>query len=83
MLFPFTPVKLASLLLLFALGSGLTGCNTLVTRRDLYSPAKGSGPWTDLYNARHRQEGIFGISNSDHRGIAPGPQEGIFGISHP
>lgn len=28
----------------------LTACNNLVTRRDLYSPTKGSGPYTQ---ARH------------------------------
>ena len=35
----------ASLLLLSAIG--LTACNNLVTRRDLYSPTKGSGPYTE------------------------------------
>lgn len=39
------PVKFAfSLLILSAFA--LTGCNNLVTRRDLYSPAKASGPYT-------------------------------------
>ena len=38
-------VKFAVLLLaLFAFS--LTACNTLVTRRALYSPAKASGPYT-------------------------------------
>jgi hypothetical protein len=35
----------SSLLLLSMLA--LTGCNTLNTRRDLYSPKKGSGYWTE------------------------------------
>jgi hypothetical protein len=39
-------VKIVSSILLLSLLT-LTGCNTLVTRRDLYSPKKGSGYWTD------------------------------------
>lgn len=39
-------VKIVSSILLLSL-LALTGCNTLVTRRDLYSPKKGSGYWTD------------------------------------
>ncbi|MEQ1859741.1 MAG: hypothetical protein ABMA13_07390 [Chthoniobacteraceae bacterium] len=35
----------ASLLILAAFA--LTACNTLVTRRDLYAPAKASGPYTE------------------------------------
>lgn len=40
------PMKIVSSVLLLSL-LGLTGCNTLVTRRDLYAPKKGSGYWTE------------------------------------
>jgi uncharacterized lipoprotein NlpE involved in copper resistance len=44
-LLPCAIVKSAvSLLALVALS--LTACNTLVTRKDLYSPKKGDGPYT-------------------------------------
>lgn len=42
-------VKFAPSLLLIAIGFSLTACHqsTLATRRDLYSPTKGSGYWTE------------------------------------
>ena len=76
-------MKPASLLSLFVLSLVLTGCNTLVTQRDLYAPNRGKGPWTDKFYAQRKGEGIYGISNSYHRGAGPGPDTGIFGISHP
>ena len=77
-------MKLVSLLLLSALGLALSGCNTLVTRRDLWSPSKGGGPWTKEYKKQRDSEGLLGISNPyPRRGKGPNPEEGIFGISHP
>jgi hypothetical protein len=77
-------VKPASLLLLLTIGSSLMACNTQLTmRRNLYSPKKGSGYWTTRYQKLRNTQGIFGVSNSDHRGAGPGPETGIFGISHP
>jgi hypothetical protein len=40
---------LAFLLLAFS----LSACNTLATRRDLYSPAKASGPYTEALYSGH------------------------------
>lgn len=42
-------VKIVSSILLLSLLS-LCGCNTLNTRRDLYSPKRGSGYWTERSN---------------------------------
>lgn len=76
-------VKLVPLLLLVSI-LALSGCNTLVTRRDQYSPAKGSGYWTKKYQKFHAQSGIFDISHPRYKNeYRTGPQTGIFGISHP
>lgn len=71
---------LSSLLLLAALVLSQTACTTLVNRRDLYRPARGSGEWSKKYERQRSNEGIFGISHSQSN--KPGADEGIFGISH-
>lgn len=79
-------MKTASLLLFLTLGTSLMACpcdTHLTLRRDLYSPKKGSGYWTTRYAKLRQTQGIFGVSNSDHRGAGPGPDTGIFGVSHP
>ena len=73
---------LTSLLLLAGIGFSLSGCNTLSTRRDLFSPTKGSGPYTRQYQIMHDQEGFFGISRNRVPGDEYSREEGIFGISH-
>ncbi len=80
----FAPIRgvkfLTSLLLLAGLGLSLSACNTLSTRRDLYSPTRGSGPYTKKYNEMRDQEGLFGISRETYH--EPGQDEGIYGVSH-
>ena len=50
------PVKSALAFLLLAFS--LSACNTLATRRDLYGPAKGTGPYTEaLYSGTY----VYGI----------------------
>ena len=39
-------VKPSAIILLAATALTLTACNTLSTRRDLFSPNKPDGPWT-------------------------------------
>lgn len=46
-------MKIVSSVLLLSLFA-LAGCNTLVTRRDLYAPKKGSGYWTE--RSRHGKD---------------------------
>jgi hypothetical protein len=70
---------LTSLLLLSVLGLSQTACNTLSTRRDLFSPTRASGPYTKEYADMRDREGLFGISHPPY--YTPGEQEGIFGIS--
>jgi hypothetical protein len=67
-------VKPVPLLLLVTVVA-LTGCNTLVTRRDLYSPKKGSGYWTRQAEHPNRR--------NPTNAAKPGPESGIVGISHP
>jgi len=53
---PMRAVKSALAFLLLAFS--LSACNTLATRRDLYSPAKASGPYTEaLYSGSY----VYGI----------------------
>jgi hypothetical protein len=54
----------------------------LVTNRKLYSPKQGEGHFTEAWYKYHEAEGIFGVSNSYHRGPQPGPDVGIFGVSN-
>jgi hypothetical protein len=43
-----------SALAFLLLASSLSACNTLATRRDLYGPAKASGPYTEaLYSGSY------------------------------
>jgi hypothetical protein len=71
---------LTSLLLLSGLGLSLSGCNTLSTRRDLYSPTRANGPYTKQYVEMRDQEGLAGVSHNVHHPV--GDDEGIFGVSH-
>jgi hypothetical protein len=57
----YAPVKFAASLA-FASALVLTACNTLVTRRDLYSPSKGSGPYSKIIK-----------ESTYHRGVQPQP----------
>lgn len=77
---PIPRVKFAFSLLLVSTAFSLSACNTLVTRRDLYSPKKVSGPWTDRLEAYERGEGVFGVSHNNYHG-EPGSEEGVFGVS--
>jgi hypothetical protein len=80
---PFAPIPrvkfAASLLLLSAALLSLPACTTLANRRELYSPKRGSGYWTERHADYRRGEGIFGISNPHHHPV--GREEGIFGVS--
>jgi hypothetical protein len=58
-------VKFAASLLLLA-AFALTACNTPATRRDLYAPAKASGP----YNEWYRHGGKWPRSDAETK---PGP----------
>ena len=71
---------LTSLLLLAGLGLSLSACNTLSTRRDLFSPTRANGPYTKQYRVMHDQEGMLGVSHNVHHPV--GEDEGIFGVSH-
>ena len=51
----------ASLLVLCAFAT--SACNTLVTRRDLYSPAKGSGKYTTILQ---KSLYIYGVQPQPH-----------------
>jgi hypothetical protein len=42
--------SLPLILAITAISLSLTACNTLSNRRDLYSPEKQHGPWTDKLN---------------------------------
>lgn len=79
---PIRPVKFAlSLLSLAAVVFTLPGCNTLATRRDLYSPAEGDGPYSKRFNHyREHHEGLFGVSHDEFHPKAA--NEGIFGVSN-
>jgi hypothetical protein len=70
-----------SLLTLAAVVLTLPACTTLVNRRDLYSPAEGSGHWSKQYATYHEEhEGIFGLSHDVSNPVRE--DEGIFGVSH-
>ena len=71
---------LTSLLLLSALGLSVSGCNTLSTRRDLFSPTRASGPYTQQYVEMRDNEGLAGVSHNNYHPV--GDDEGIFGVSH-
>jgi hypothetical protein len=73
-------VKFALSLLLVSASFSMSACNTLVTRRDLFSPKKGSGPWTTRLAEYERTEGVFGVSHNYRYG-RPGEEEGVFGVS--
>ena len=73
-------MKFALPLLLVSAAISLSACNTLVTRRDLYSPKKGSGYWTDRLDEFERREGVLGVSHNYRYG-RPGTEEGVFGVS--
>jgi len=64
----FVPIRavkfFVSLLLLSVFASTFSACTTDANRRDLYSPKKGSGYWTDRSNEQLKHRGIFGVSNS-------------------
>lgn len=72
--------SLTSLLLLAGLGISLSACNTLSTRRDLFSPTRANGPYTKQYVEMRDQEGLAGVSHNVHHPV--GDNEGIFGVSH-
>lgn len=72
--------SLTSLLLLAGLGFSLSACNTLSTRRDLFSPTRANGPYTQQYVEMRDQEGLAGVSHNVHHPV--GDNEGIFGVSH-
>ncbi len=57
----------ASLLLLTLAVSALAGCDTSVTRRELYNPKQASGYWSDRYDDQYKHAGVFGVSNSEPR----------------
>lgn len=79
-------MKLVAPLLLVAFALSSVACNTVVTRRDLYSPSEGGGYWTKRYTAYTREEGLAGVSKPDsHRRPSGKPMddEGLFGISRP
>ncbi len=68
-------MKLVPLLLIVTTLLSLSACNTLVTRRDQYSPKEGEGYWTKQWENR---------GDRPKRAVEkPGPESGIFGISHP
>ena len=67
-------MKFAPLLLIVVVAVATTGCNTVNTRRDLYSPTKGKGYWTKVWEEEERP-----LDNAAN----PGPESGFFGFSHP